>query len=131
MTVQFWLPALCGVLIAVFLACVVAHTVRSNRPYREEAQRYETLRTRGQAASAEVLALRELAQGTYDNDVELRVRTAARPDRPALQQVLTTRIARELVVNFMPGQTIHVLVDPDDATALAIDRRRSATSIPR
>jgi hypothetical protein len=35
------------------------------------------------------------------------------------------------VVNFMPGQTIHVLIDPADSTAVAIDRRQSTTTIPR
>jgi hypothetical protein len=78
-----------------------------------------------------VLALRELAQGTYDNDVELRVRTAELAGRPPLEQMFKTRIARELVVNFMPGQTIHVLIDPADSTAVAIDRRQSTTTISR
>ncbi|MDN6886510.1 DUF3592 domain-containing protein [Variovorax sp. CAN2819] len=128
---QFWLPVISGVLIVLFLALVIVHTVRSNRPYREEEQRYERLAVKGQPASAEVLALRELAQGTYDNDVELRLRTVALAGRPPLEQTLKTRIARELVVNFMPGQTIHVLVDPADTTAVAIDRRRSTTTISR
>ncbi|REM68995.1 hypothetical protein DSI38_03040, partial [Mycobacterium tuberculosis] len=69
-------------------------------PYREEARRYERLVTQGQPASAQVLALRELAQGTYDNDVELRVRTVDLAGRPPLEQTFKTRIARELVVNF-------------------------------
>ncbi|MFS2164770.1 DUF3592 domain-containing protein [Variovorax sp. Varisp62] len=128
---QFWLPVISGVLIVLFLAFVIVHTVRSNKPYREEEQRYERLATQGQPASAQVLALRELAQGTYDNDVELRVRTAALAGRPPLEQTLKTRIARELVVNFMPGRTIHVLVDPADSTAVAIDRRQSTTTISR
>ncbi|KQX22015.1 hypothetical protein ASD05_13695 [Variovorax sp. Root434] len=118
-------------LIVLFLAFVIVHTVRSNKPYREEERRYERLATQGQPASAQVLALRELAQGTYDNDVELRVRTAALAGRPPREQTLKTRIARELVVNFMPGQTIHVLVDPADSTAVAIDRRQSTTTISR
>ncbi|MGJ7531505.1 MULTISPECIES: hypothetical protein [Variovorax] len=128
---QFWLPLISGVLIVVFLVFVVVHTVRNNRPYREEAQRYERLVKQGQPASAQVLALRELAQGTYDNDVELRVRTTELAGRPPLEQMFKTRIARELVVNFMPGQTIHVLIDPADSTAVAIDRRQSTTTIPR
>lgn len=128
---QFWLPVISGVLIVLFLAFVIVHTVRSNKPYREEEQRYERLATHGQPVSAQVLDLRELAQGTYDNDVELRVRTAALAGRPPMEQTLKTRIARELVVNFMPGRTIHVLVDPADSTAVAIDRRQSTTTISR
>jgi uncharacterized protein HemY len=125
------LPLISGVLIVVFLVFVVVHTVRNNRPYREEEQRYERLVKQGQPASAQVLALRELAQGTYDNDVELHVRTTELAGRPPLEQMFKTRIARELVVNFMPGQTIHVLIDPADSTAVAIDRRQSTTTIPR
>lgn len=128
---QFWVPLISGVLVVLFLAFVVVHSLRTNRPYREEAQRYERLLTQGQAASAEVLGLRELDQGTYDNDVELRLRTSAQPERPSRELLLKTRIARELVVNFMPGQTIFVLLDPADPALLAIDRRQSVTTISR
>lgn len=121
---MWWILALLAT--ALFMAGVVLHTVRQNRPYREEAARYAHLALHGRTAEAEVLSLKELAQGVYENDVELRLHTGLGQER-----LLRTRIARELVVNFMPGRRIQVLVDPRDPAALAIDRRRSPTSIPR
>ncbi|AWP73649.1 DUF3592 domain-containing protein [Bordetella bronchiseptica] len=124
----WWIAGTLATLAAVGL---VALLVRGGaRPYETERALAAQLARTGRPAQAEVLALdRQPGGELYAAPMKLALRYADAMGR-ARQAELHVYIDSELLVNFMPGQAIHVRFDPSDAARIAVDRERSPTEIP-
>jgi len=117
--------------VITVIAVLVARTFsRYHRPVAEEQARAARLASTGLRVQGTVTAW-ATHPGGGENARSVRLQVAFPHDGSLLDAELVVTIDRGLIAGFAPGNVIHLLVDPEDPSQVAVDRTASIVEVPR